>query len=187
MPHRLALFTFGIFIKPDEHPDNDGFHERNDPILAEVDAAPGLISRSGYPDEPGPASWGDQVYPRFYVERGDGWCPETLSLWVDMESAMAFSYDGLHAEALALGRTWFQKPQWPPYVAWWVDRDHVPDWAEAVERHEHLHDHGASAFAFSFKHAFDAGGSPVKVDSQKIRAIAGSLPKERVETSGAAS
>jgi hypothetical protein len=41
-------------------------------------------------------------------------------------------------------KEWFRKPQWPTYVAWWVSDDHVPTWAEAVERCEHLHDHGAS-------------------------------------------
>ena len=34
------------------------------------------------------------------VRLGDGWTPATLSLWRDLESAMAFSYAGLHAEAV---------------------------------------------------------------------------------------
>ncbi|MGI9462714.1 MAG: DUF3291 domain-containing protein, partial [Aestuariivirgaceae bacterium] len=171
-----ALYTFGIFIEPAEHPSNDGFHRRNDPILDLVDKAPGFIARSGYEDEPGSRPWGRQVWPRFYEERGDGWSPATLSLWTDLESPMAFAYYGLHAEALSHGRQWFRKPEWPPYVLWWVDGQHKPDWTQAVERHEHLHDHGPSAYAFTFKQPFDTAGKAMVLDKVKVRAIAGTDP-----------
>ena len=127
-----ALFTFGIFREPAEHPANDGFHLRNDPILSAVEESDGFVARSGYDGEPGPASWGTQVYPEFYVERGDGWSPETLSLWEDLESIAAFSYHGLHAEALRLGRNWMVTPEWPPYVLWWVAPDQRPEWPTAT-------------------------------------------------------
>ena len=48
-----------------------------------------------------------QVYPRFYVENGDGRWSSTLSLWVDIESLMAFTYSGIHAEALRHASDWF--------------------------------------------------------------------------------
>ena len=79
--YQLALYTFGIFKKPSDATANDGFHLRNDPILELVDRSPGMIARSGYEGDPGPASWGKQVYPRFYVEQGDGYSPSTLSVW----------------------------------------------------------------------------------------------------------
>ena len=43
----VALYTFGQFLQPSEHPDNQGFHDRNDLNLAAVDRAAGLIGRSG--------------------------------------------------------------------------------------------------------------------------------------------
>jgi len=171
LKNKLALYTFGIFIRPSEDPANDGFHHRNDPILDAVEKAPGFLARSGYDGDPGPSSWGPQVYPRFYEERGDGWSPATLSLWTDLESPMAFSYFGLHAEALAHGREWFQKGDWPPLVLWWIDGDHVPDWTEAVERHEALHDRGPSAYAFTFKQPFDAAGEPTRIDRARIKSL----------------
>lgn len=174
MGQRLALYTFGVFIERANAPANDGFHRRNDPILAAVERAPGFIARSGYAGDPGPASWGQETYPRFYEERGDGWSPATLSLWQDLESPLAFSYFGLHAEALAHGRSWFRKPEWPPYALWWVDADTVPDWTEAVARHAHLHEHGPTARAFDFKHPFDASGRPADIDRDKVKALAGS-------------
>jgi hypothetical protein len=167
----LALYTFGIFAKPASDPLNDGFHQRNDAVLALADTAAGFIARSGYDGDPGPDSWGEQVYPRFYIEQGDGWCPSTLSLWESMEAAMAYAYLGLHAEALAHGREWFLKPEWPPYAVWWVEEGVYPTWSEAVVRHEHLHDHGPTPFSFSFKDAFDRDGRPVRIDSDKVRKL----------------
>ncbi len=171
MTHQLALFTFGIFRAPSDDPVNDGFHERNDPILELVDTAPGLVARSGYEDEPGPDPWGDQVYPRFYEEKGDGWCPATLSVWQDLESPMAFSYFGLHAEALKHAREWFLTPQWPPLALWWIEAGAYPEWSDAVTRHEFLHDHGSTPFAFNFKHPFDAVGKPAQINRQRVKAI----------------
>lgn len=167
----LALYTFGQFIRPSGDPANDGFHQRNDPALAAVDQAEGMLGRSGYASDPGPQSWGLQVYPRFFKdENAEGWAPSTLSLWRDLESVMAYSYLGLHAEAMALGRNWFQKGAWPPLVLWWTGAQ--PDWAEAVQRYEYLHDHGASARAFGVKSAFDAAGQPLVTDPARIKELA---------------
>jgi hypothetical protein len=165
----VALYTFGAFRAPAAEPVNSGFHQRNDRNLLAVEVSDGFIARSGYDGDPGPASWGIQVFPRFYVERGDGWAPSTLSLWRDLESPMAFAYAGIHAEALGNGRKWFLKPAWPPYVLWWVERDRVPDWTAAVARHEALHDRKASAFAFDFATPFDEAGLPATIDRAIVR------------------
>ena len=175
--HHIALYNFGIFKKPAADKANDGFQMRNDPILKLVDQTPGMIARSGYEGEPGPASWGKQVYPRFYVEKGDGYSPSTLSVWRDLESLFAFSYFGLHAEAMSHGREWFVKPLWPPLVLWWVTEGSHPTWADAVVRHEHLHDHGPSPFAFNFKNAFDSEGHAIEIDHISAKRIASASPK----------
>ena len=172
LQHHLALYTFGIFKKPAADVANDGFHLRNDPLLKLVDQTHGMITRSGYANESGPESWGTQVYPRFYIEQGDGFSPSTLSIWRDLESVFAFTYFGLHAEALAHGRAWFKKPEWPPYVLWWIEAGEQPTWTDSVLRHEHLHDTGPSAFAFNFKNAFDAKGKSVTLDHALAKLIA---------------
>ncbi|MEP3276342.1 MAG: DUF3291 domain-containing protein [Stappiaceae bacterium] len=172
MDRHVALYTFGIFMRPSEDQANDDFHSLNDQILPLVDKAPGMVARSGYDFEPGPDSWGTQIFPKFYKEKGDGWSPSTLSLWVDMESAMAFSYFGLHALALKRGKEWMERPKWPPYILWWPAEGHRPDWTDAVARHQHMHDHGPSPRAFDFKNAFDLTGEPVDVDHGKVKAIA---------------
>lgn len=168
---RVALYTFGVFRSLSSDPVNRGFHDRNDLNFEAVEASEGFIARSGYENEPGPSSWGVQVFPRFYIERGDGYSPSTLSLWVDLESPMAFSYAGIHAEALKHGRDWFVKPEWPPYALWWVDGHHTPTWTEAVQRHEHLHQHRASPYAFDFRTPFDENGLPQSIDRERLRAL----------------
>ncbi|WP_375261040.1 DUF3291 domain-containing protein [Palleronia sp.] len=167
----LALYTFGMFARPAEDPANAGFYELNAPVFDRVDSAPGLIARSGYAADPGPDPWGPEVYPRFYAERGDGWSPATLSLWTDLESLFSFTYFGLHAEALKRGREWFQTPRWPPLVMWWHHGNARPTWADGVSRHEHLHDHGPTATAFTFKTAFDESGARIKLDKHRIDAL----------------
>jgi hypothetical protein len=165
----VALYTFGVFRAPAADPVNQGFHDRNERALLAVEASDGFIARSGYDGDPGPPSWGSQVFPRFYAERGDGWAPSTLSLWRDLESPMAFAYAGIHAEALGNGRKWFLEPAWPPYVLWWVRRDQVPSWSEAIARHETLHHLKASAFAFDFASPFDEGGIATTIDRAIVR------------------
>ena len=75
----------------------------------------------------------------------------------------------IHAEAMRHARDWFVKPTWPGYVLWWVERDHTPDWAEAVARLEFLHDNKASPFAFDFKTPFDQDGKPAAIDRDAVR------------------
>ncbi|MDQ6436681.1 DUF3291 domain-containing protein [Mesorhizobium sp. LHD-90] len=165
----LAIYNFGMFRQRADHPSIQGFHDRNDRNFAAAEQSGGFVARSGYADEPGPPSWGRQVYPRFHVDHGDGWAPSTLSLWRDLGSLMAFSYAGFHGETLRHARDWFVEPQWPPYVLWWVEPDRMPLWAEGVARLEHLHDHGASAFAFDFKHPYDEHGHPTAIDRAALR------------------
>jgi hypothetical protein len=164
---RLAIYNFNNFRLPSAHPANDGFHQRNDLNFAAAETSDGFIARSGYVGEPGPESWGEQVFPRFYVENGDGSAPSTLSLWKDLPSLFAFVYAETHIEAMRNARAWFDRHRWPPYVLWWVDLTHFPTWAEGVERLEYLHDNGISPYAFDFKQPFDENGSPMKLDRAK--------------------
>ncbi|TLP66970.1 DUF3291 domain-containing protein [Parasedimentitalea maritima] len=166
---RLALYTFGMFIRPSEDPENDGFHALNDPVFETLDHASGLIARSGYASDPGPEPWGQEVYPKFDEERGDGFSPATLSLWTDLESLSSFTYFGLHATALARGREWFETPRWPPLVLWWHKGGEYPQWVDGVAKLEYLHEHGSSPAAFTFKTPFDPDGTPTKLDKKKVQ------------------
>ena len=180
---RAALYTFGIFLERAEHPANQGFHDRNDPILEDVAKAPGFIARAGYDDEGGdPPEWGPQVWPRWYEERGDGWSPATLSLWEDLEAIAAFTYSGLHREALRLGRSWFAQGPWPPYVIWWISADRQPDWAEAVRRFHRLADDGPGPTAFDLRRPFSPAGTAFSLDTSRLRRLSGERREARDAT-----
>jgi hypothetical protein len=167
----LAIYNFGMFRERAASPSNQGFRDREPANLAAAETASGFIGRAGYEGEPERESWGVQVFPRFYVEHGDGRAPSTLSLWVDIESLMAFTYSGVHAEALQHASDWFVPKSWPPYVLWWVADRHRPDWREAIARFELLHDCGPTREAFDFKTPFDANGRPTMVDKEAVRRL----------------
>lgn len=169
----LAVYTFAQFRTRADDPSNDDFFEHEPSIWAAMERAEGFIARSGYEDEPGPDSWGEQVFPKYWQDNGDGWAPSTISLWHDLESALAAIYRGPHADILRLGHLFVKEAiDYPPYVLWWVENGHQPDWDEAVERLELLGDNGPSAAAFTFKSAFDADGRTVSVDGGRSRDIA---------------
>ena len=171
---RIAFYTFGILREPYGHPQVQGFFDRAGPAFEQVERAVGFVAR----DRDG--AWGPYVSPRFFDEQRHATAPSTLSLWADLESVCAFAYRGIHGEAFKKRREWALKPEWPTYVAWWVEEDHTPTWEEACQRHEHLHDHGPSAYAFNFKQSFDAQSQAVELDrkllDQRIAANEASEP-----------
>ena len=169
MRTRLAIYNFGMFREPADSAVNQGFRDLETPNFLAAERAVGFVGRAGYADESGQPSWGEQVYPRFYVERGDGGSPSTLSLWQSLECLFAFAYSGIHAEAIRRASDWFVEKQWPAYVLWWAEG--IPDWRQAVMRFERLHDRGPSPEAFNFKTPFDQHGAPTAIDREAVRRL----------------
>lgn len=165
---RLAFYTFGILREARGHAQVQGFFDRIAATFAAAEGTDGFVARGFSQREP-------SLGPRFFDPATHPLAPQTLSLWRDLESVFAFAYRGAHAEALRQRKEWFVEPAWPTYAAWWVEDGHAPSWAEAAERLEHLHDHGATPFAFSFKQAFDAEGQAIAVDRQRVTEKAASV------------
>jgi len=167
----LAMYNCGLHVASYDAPEVQGFLRREPLNFAAAEKAAGFVGRSGYLDEPGPESWGVQVFPRFIEGSGFDSGPSSLSMWADIESLMAFSYAGVHAEALKNARNWNTKNDWPPLVLWWVEAGRRPDWEGAGERLEWLHDHGPSLKAFTFKQAYTPDGEPLEMDRARIKAL----------------
>ena len=171
---RVAFYTFGILHEHRDHPQTKGFVDRSPNVFESAENSQGFVDRSkgirrDGPHEDGP-HWGDpQARPRFFVEDQHPGAPATISLWDDLESVYSFAYYGRHAEALGKRKEWFVSPEWPTYVAWWVEDGHIPTRQDASQRLEHLHDHGSTPHAFDFKTPFDAAGQPWRMDRAKIR------------------
>jgi hypothetical protein len=169
----LAVLTYGIFHNGIENTALPTFYRRAPAIFQTAERIPGFITIAG--------DKSDRAEPHssFLADSDTIGSSEVLSLWTHLEPLYAFAYNGLHAEALHKRGDWFVKAPFPAYVLWWVADDHVSDWHEAYARHEHLHQHGATAVAFDFKHPFDAEGSPLQVDRLVAKSIAQSLDQNR--------
>ncbi|WJH41219.1 DUF3291 domain-containing protein [Aliirhizobium terrae] len=167
---KLAIYNFGLFVAPYESDAVEGFRLREPANFAAAECAEGFLGRAGYGEEAGLESWGEQVFPRFIEGSGFDWAPSSLSLWADLESLMAFSYSGVHADALKHARNWQVERRWPALVLWWTE--HRPDWADAVERFERLHDHGPGPAAFHFKDPYGPDGERISIDRARVRELA---------------
>lgn len=169
---RLAFYNFGLHVAPAESEAVKGFVLREPANFEAAARACGFIGRSGYAGYPGARSWGIQVFPRYIKGSGFESAPSSLSLWADIESLMAFTYNGVHAEALKNARNWNVKQTWPPLVLWWVSAYHRPDWHEGVERLEYLADHGPSHYAFTFKQPYGPDGTETAIDRDRVKELA---------------
>lgn len=169
-PH-LAMYNFGLHVASADAPEVQGFVRREPLNFAAAERASGFVGRSGYRGVPGPRSWGPQVFPRFIKASGFDSGPSSLSLWQDIESLMAFSYAGVHAEALKNARNWNTKNDWPPLVLWWTEAGRRPDWQHAAGKLEHLHDHGPGPEAFTFKHPYGPDGQPVEIVRVRVKEL----------------
>jgi hypothetical protein len=174
---RVAFTTFAILKQPYGHPEVQEFDDRTPYVFKEAESSPGFIDRakelngselSNFERDWG--LWGRFCVPRFYTfgrETSTDQRASTLSLWKDLPSVFNFVYKGLHLEAFRKRSEWFMKPQWPTYAIWWVADDHVPQWQEACQKLEQLHDKGASPDVFDFKKPFDQYGNPVNIHSHR--------------------
>ncbi|MEF0943577.1 DUF3291 domain-containing protein [Rhizobium sp. BR 362] len=168
----LAMYNFGLHVAPYNSPAVEGFRLREAANFEAAARSHGFIGRSGYDGDPGPACWGKQVFPRFIEGSGFATAPSSLSLWTDIESLIAFTYGGVHADALKHARHWNVKQRWPALVLWWVDAEVIPEWKDGAERLERLHDQGPSAAAFSFKQPYNAEGKMTAIDRERVKRLA---------------
>lgn len=174
---RIAFATFAILKQPYGNPEVQEFDDRTPDVFKEAENSPGFIDRakevsgselSNFERDWG--KWGPFCVPRFYKFGRDTATDQrasTISLWQDLPSVFNFVYSGLHLEAFKRRTQWFLKPEWPSYAMWWVNDDHTPQWQEACQKLEQLHDEGPSSSVFDFKNAFDEMGNPVSIHSYK--------------------
>ena len=174
---RLAFTTFAILKEPYGHPTVQGFDDRTPAVFKEAESSPGFVARavevsgsehSNFERDWG--AWGPFCVPRFYTlgrEEGTDQRACTLSIWIDIPSVLSFVYGKLHLAALKKRSEWFKLPEWPTYACWWISDTYIPQWSEACDFLEKLHDNGPSAEVFNLDCCFDAEGRPLS--SQALR------------------
>ena len=84
-----------------------------------------------------------------YIE-GDPQFIANLTVWEDTASFEAFVWNTLHRRFFERRNEWFE-PKTKAYLAfWWIESGHQPTLEEALERLEHLQEHGPTDFAFGW-------------------------------------
>ena len=161
---KLAFMNIGILLEPWGDPQVRGFEQRIPDVFGVAEGSQGFVALLDEPpDVPIPTV--------FRAPEFAGRVALTLSVWQNLESVMAYSYGGLHAEALAKRKDWFLHGAWPGYVAWWVIDDQPVTWGEAQRRYELLHHQGSSPDAFNFKQPFSPDGVPYSIDRDEVKKI----------------
>jgi hypothetical protein len=155
MAHRdfhLAQVNIGRVRGEMDEPVMQGFVAQLAPINALADQAPGFVWRLQTED-------GDATAVRPYA---DNRILINLSVWEDLAELQEFVYRSAHAGVMRGRREWFERFLDVYLALWWVPAGHRPTAAEAVERLEHLKGHGPSAYAFTFRDAYDPWGKALR-------------------------
>jgi len=180
---KLAFYTFAVLEGAFRHQHSRGFVKRITAVFESAEQASRFAGRADSARHEGQDSqWGDPLAtPRFNARQRDARrdnSPEvppddhesaTLSLWDDLESVYSFAYYDRHAEALKKREDWFVKPEWPSFVAWWVENGQIPTWEDACSRLELLNNESPTPHAFDFKTPLDSAGTPWRMDRSKIQ------------------
>lgn len=143
--YHLAQLNIAWMTAPLESPEMANFVANLERINALAEGSPGYVWR--LQDEAGDATairpFGDDVLVN-------------MSVWQDVQSLSDYVYKSAHTEMLKRRREWFARVEQMHQVLWWVPAGHRPSVVEAAERLAYLHEHGATAQAFTFRHAFAA-------------------------------
>ena len=137
----LAQFNVARIRFPLEDPRMAGFVEGLEPLNRLADEAPGFVWRL-HDDSGNATSIRPYPDPRVLV---------TLSVWRDRAALEAFVYSGTHGRAFARRHEWFEAPDVPANVLWWIEASHVPSVAEAVARLEELRRDGPGREVFALR------------------------------------
>jgi hypothetical protein len=141
---QLAQLNIARALAPMDDPLMAEFVARLDEVNALADSSPGFVWR--LQDESGNAT-SIQAFddPRLLAN---------MSVWESLEALFSYVYRSDHTKVLARRREWFEMPNGPQLVLWWVPSGHRPDLAEAKSRLERLTRDGPTADAFTFKKHF---------------------------------
>jgi Domain of unknown function (DUF3291) len=148
--YHLAQFNIARILVEFDHPIMRDFVANLDPINAIAERSPGFVWRLQ-------TDAGNATAVRPY---NDNRIAINLSVWTDLESLRAFTYDGDHVAIMRRRREWFEHMTDAFIVLWWVPAGHIPPVHEAVARLEHLRQHGSTAHAFTFREPFPPPDAP---------------------------
>jgi hypothetical protein len=81
---------------------------------------------------------------------GDPTMNVNMSVWQSAEALGKFVFQTVHRNIYARKHEFFEMPDKPTVVMWWIPAGHIPTLDEAKERLDHLLAHGPNDFAFGW-------------------------------------
>ena len=142
--YHLAQINIARMLAPIDDPIMAEFAAQLAPVNALADQSPGFVWRLQ-------TESGDATSIKVY---DDDMVIINLTVWENVEALREFVYKGAHHGVLRDRKRWFEKFDDSYYALWWIPAGHIPNPQEARERLDHLRQHGASEYAFSFQHLF---------------------------------
>ena len=141
MQRHLAEVNIGRVLGGPEDPRMADFFDNLARINALAERMPGFVWR--LKDETGDSAmalhWPDD--PTMNVN---------MSVWESSETLGRFVFQTVHRNIYARKHDFFEPPDRPMFVLWWVEPGHIPTLAEAKARLDHYRAHGPSDYAFGW-------------------------------------
>lgn len=155
--YHLAQVNIGRLRASIDDPLIGGFVARLADINALAEQSPGFVWRLQTEE-------GNATYLRpFNDER----IIVNMSVWESVEALKKYVYKTAHAEVMRQRKEWFENFEGMYLALWWVRAGHLPTVGEAKERLTHLEQHGASAYAFTFRKVYE----PTEESAEQISGI----------------
>jgi hypothetical protein len=144
----LAQVNIGRLRAPIDDPIMEGFRSQLGPLNALADRSPGFVWRLQTED-------GNAIAIRPFPDER---MAINMSVWESLDALQQFVYRTAHAGPLRDRRHWFELIEGPTQALWWIPVGHIPTVAEALDRLQHLKEHGSSTAAFTFRTPFPPPG-----------------------------
>lgn len=154
----LAQLNIGRLRAPTDSPIVAEFMAALEPINALADTSPGFVWRF-QTDE------GNATAERPFE---DDTILVNFSTWESVDALADYVYRTAHTEFLRRRREWFERLDDVIVVLWWVDVGHQPDVNEAIERLDHLRQHGPTPYAFTFRRRFSPSSASVEANDLDV-------------------
>ena len=147
----LAQLNIGRIKAPLDHPSMKEFVDFIDPVNKLGEDSPGFVWR--LQDDGGGGS--------SYLENpfNDDRIIVNFTVWENLESLKAFTYQTVHTYFLKSRMKWFEKSDEDHVVMWWIPKGYIPKLLEAKEKLELLRKEGPGPEAFNLKEMYDHQGN----------------------------
>jgi hypothetical protein len=145
MDLHLAQVNIGRILAPMDSPTMAEFADNLDRINTLAEQSPGFIWRL------------QDVYNnnatslKFF---DDDFMIVNMSVWDSADSLFNYVYRTDHVEVYKKRASWFEKMPVMHMALWYTPIGHIPTVQEAMERLEHIRNHGDTPFAFTFRKRF---------------------------------